>query len=162
MFKCAVLTISDRCSRNEYTDKSGIVAIELINSIGGEIIEYEIVPDEIDIIKEKLVKFCDVSKVNVVITTGGTGLGPRDVTPEATKEVSDKLIPGISELMRMEGIKINKNAALSRGVSAIRDNTLIINLPGSPVGAEESLTSILDIVSHSLEMIEGKIHEEDV
>lgn len=157
-FRCAVLTMSDRCSRKEYEDESGKTIIELIKGIGGEVVEYDVVPDEIDLVKEKLIHFCDNLKVDVVLTTGGTGLGPRDITPEATKEVSQKIIPGISELMRMEGLKKTRNSMLSRGISAVRGNSIIINLPGSPKGAGESLQSVLDIVGHALLMLKGKGH----
>ena len=157
-FKCAVLTMSDRCSRKEYEDESGKIVAELMKGIGGEVVQYDVVPDEIDLVKEKLIHFCDNLRIDVVLTTGGTGLGPRDITPEATKEVSQKMIPGISELMRMEGLKKTKNSVLSRGISAVRGNSIIINLPGSPKGAGESLRAILDIVPHALLMLKGKGH----
>ena len=157
-FKCAVLTLSDRCSRKEYEDESGKIIAELIKGAGGEVVGYDVIPDEIDLVKEKLIHFCDNLRVDVVLTTGGTGLGPRDITPEATKEVSQKIIPGISELMRMEGLKKTRNSMLSRGISAVRGNSIIINLPGSPKGARESLRSILDIVEHALLMLKGKGH----
>ncbi len=103
MFKAAVLTISDRCSRGEREDLSGKVIIDLIKGINGEVIKYDITPDEVDLIKEKLLFYCDDLKVDFVFTTGGTGFGPRDVTPEATKAVTEKTIPGIPELKRLEG-----------------------------------------------------------
>lgn len=160
MFKVAVLTISDRCSRNEREDLSGKIIIDLIKDIGGEVARYDIVSDEIDLIKEKLEFYCDDLKADFIFTTGGTGFGPRDVTPEATKGVSEKMIPGIPELMRMEGLKKTKNAMLSRGISVIRKNSIIINLPGSPKGVKESLASILDIIPHALDMLKGGGHKE--
>lgn len=159
MFKCAVLTISDSCSKQENKDKSGKLIIEIIKGIDGEIVKYGIVPDEKDLIKEKLLEYCDNLKVDVVLTTGGTGLGPRDVTPEATIDISEKIIPGISELIRLEGLKKTKNAVLSRGISAIRGKTIIINLPGSPKGVEESLLVVLDFIPHALDMAKGKGHD---
>jgi molybdenum cofactor synthesis domain-containing protein len=158
MFKFAVLTVSDRCSKGEYEDKSGPVIIDIIKNINGEILSYDIVADEKELIKEKLLSYCDNSWADLVFTTGGTGLGPRDVTPEATLEVSQKIIPGISELIRAEGVKKTKNAALSRGISAVRGKTVIINLPGSPKAVKESLTAILDIIPHALDMLKGMGH----
>jgi len=158
MFKAAVLTISDRCSRGERQDESGKVIIEAIKNIGAEIVLYDIIPDEAHLIKEKLLLCCDKLRADLVFTTGGTGLGPRDVTPEATSEISQKTIPGISELIRSEGLKKTKNAVLSRGISAIRGNSVIINLPGSPKGVRESLAAILDILPHALDMLKGAGH----
>jgi molybdenum cofactor synthesis domain-containing protein len=158
MFKAAVLTISDKCSRGERQDESGKVIIEMIKNIGAEVILYDIIPDEAHLIKEKLLLSCDKLKADIVFTTGGTGLGPRDVTPEATAEISQKTIPGISELIRSEGLKKTKNAVLSRGISAIRGNSVIINLPGSPKGVRESLAAILDILPHALDMLKGAGH----
>ena len=158
MFRVAILTISDRCSRGECEDKSGKVIREVINDIEGENIQYDIIPDEKDLIKEKLLSYCDDLKIDLVITTGGTGVGPRDVTPEATGDISHKIIPGISELIRFEGLKKTKNAMLSRGISAIRGRTIIINLPGSPKGVRESLMAIRDLIPHALDMVKGKGH----
>lgn len=158
-FTFAVLTVSDRCARGEREDKSGKIILDMIKTIKGENIRYDIVPDEVELIKEKLLSYCDELKIDVVFTTGGTGLGLRDVTPEATSEVAQKIIPGISEMMRIEGLKKTKNAALSRGMSAMRGETIIINLPGSPRGVEESLLAILDIIPHALDMVMGKGHD---
>lgn len=158
MFRVAILTISDRCSRGECEDKSGKVIREVINDIEGENIQYDIIPDEKDLIKKKLLSYCDDLKIDLVITTGGTGVGPRDVTPEATRDISHKIIPGISELIRFEGLKKTKNAMLSRGISAIRGRTIIINLPGSPKGVRESLMAIRDLIPHALDMVKGKGH----
>lgn len=158
MFKVAVLTVSDKCSRGEREDKSGNVIIELIKGANGSVVKYDIVADEAELIKEKLLSYCDDLKVDFVFTTGGTGLGPRDVTPEATQAISQKIIPGLSELMRLEGLKITPNSMLSRGISAVRNKTIIINLPGSPKGAKESLTAILQLLPHASLMLEGKGH----
>jgi len=158
MFKAAVLTVSDRCSSGEREDLSGKAIIDLIKGIAGEVVKYDITPDEIDLIKEKLLFYCDDLKVDLVFTTGGTGFGPRDVTPEATQAVAEKAIPGIPELMRLEGLKKTRNAMLSRGVCAIRKSSIIINLPGSPKAVQESLTAILDLIPHALDMLKGKGH----
>jgi len=160
MFKAAVLTISDRCWKKERVDLSGKVIIGLIKGIDGEVIKYDIVPDETDLIEKKLLFYCDDLKVDFVFTTGGTGFGSRDVTPEATKAVAEKIIPGIPELMRLEGFKKTKNAMLSRGVSVIRKSSIIINLPGSPAGVKESLMAILDIIPHAFDMLKGGNHKE--
>ncbi|MCK5581414.1 MAG: MogA/MoaB family molybdenum cofactor biosynthesis protein [Candidatus Omnitrophica bacterium] len=158
MFKFSVLTISDRCSKGECEDTSGKVIIDMMNNLDGEVACYEIVPDEPDLIKDKLITYCDHLKVQLVLTTGGTGLGPRDVTPEATREIAHKIIPGISEAIRLEGMKKTKKAMLSRGISALRRGSIIINLPGSPRGVRESLEIILDIIPHALDMVKGMRH----
>ena len=154
----AVLTASDRSSLGETEDISGPLVSEMIKTIDGRTAAYDVVPDEIPAIKEKLIYYCDDLKVNVVLTTGGTGFSGRDVTPEATGQVIEKLIPGLPELMRAEGLKKTKKAVLSRGIAGIRKNTLIINLPGSPKAVRESLEAILDLIPHSLEMLKGGKH----
>jgi len=154
----AVLTSSDRCSKGETEDVSGKLVSEMVKAINGRTAAYDIVPDEIPAIKEKLLHYCDTLKVNVVITTGGTGFSTRDNTPEATAQVIEKNIPGLPELMRAEGLKKTKKACLSRGISGIRGNTIIINLPGSPKAVKESLEAILDLIPHSLEMLGGGRH----
>lgn len=158
MYRAAVLTVSDKCSRGEREDGSGKVIIEMIKSIDAQILAYDIVPDEAQLIKDKLIFYCDDLKVDFIFTTGGTGLGPRDVTPEATVAVAEKQVPGIAELIRSEGLKSTRNASLSRGICAIRKNSIIVNLPGSPKGAKESLTAVLDIMPHALKMLKGEGH----
>jgi len=154
----AVLTSSDRCSRGEAEDVSGGLICELIKAIGGRAAARDIVPDEIPAIKAKLLHYCDALKVDIVITTGGTGFSGRDVTPEATAQVIEKNIPGLPELMRAEGLKKTKKACLSRGIAGIRGNTILINLPGSPKAVKESLEAVLDLLPHSLEMLRGGGH----
>jgi molybdopterin adenylyltransferase len=149
----AVLTVSDRSSRGERADKSGQVIEELLQSIGSEIKEYRIVPDEQDVIARNLREFSDDMGVDLVVTTGGTGLTPRDVTPEATLEVIDKRIPGFEEAMRAESIRITPHGMLSRAVSGLRGRTLIINLPGSPKAVRETLSVILPALPHAVELI---------
>ena len=154
----AVLTSSDSCYKGEAEDVSGKLVSEMVKTINGRTAAYDVVPDEIPAIKEKLLHYCDTLKVNVVITTGGTGFSGRDVTPEASLQVIEKLIPGLPELMRAEGLKKTKKACLSRGICGIRKNTIIINLPGSPKAVKESLEAILDLIPHSLEMLKGGRH----
>ena len=158
MFKAAILTSSDRCSRGESQDLSGKLVAEMIKAVGGESVACDIVPDEADLIKEKLLHYCDTLGVDLVFTTGGTGFSGRDVTPEATVQVIKKNIPGLPELMRMEGLKKTKKAVLSRGICGIRGNTIIINLPGSPKAVKESLEAVLDLIPHALEMLKGGGH----
>lgn len=150
----SVLTVSDRCSRGEAEDKSGVLLCELLGS-HGSLAQYSIVPDEKNKISEALIYMCDELKSDVVFTTGGTGLAPRDVTPEATKEVIEKDVPGISEAIRYESLKITPKAMLSRAVSGIRGNSLIINLPGSPKAVRESLGVVLPVLAHAVETLSG-------
>ncbi len=158
MYRVAVLTISDKCSKGEREDKSGGIVQELVKNLPGEVVKYEIIPDERDMIKKKLIDYCDNLKVDVIFTDGGTGFTKRDVTPEATKEVIEKEVPGIPEAMRTECLKFTKRAMLSRAVAGIRGKTLIINLPGSSRGAKESLEAILEGLPHGLDMIREKEH----
>lgn len=158
MYKVAVLTISDRCAKGLREDESGRIIQELIKGLPGEVIKYEVIPDEPDLIKEKIIYYCDNLNVELVLTNGGTGFTSRDFTPEATRELIEREAPGISEAMRFEGFKLTKRAMLSRGIAGIRGKTLIINLPGSLPGARESLEAILEGLPHGLDMIAGKEH----
>ncbi len=158
IYKVAILTISDRCSRGEREDESGKAIQGLIKTLPLEFVKYEIIPDEPQMIKAKLIEYSDNLKVDLVLTDGGTGFTPRDNTPEATKAVLDKEIPGIPEVMRMECLKFSRRAMLSRAVSGIRGRTLIINLPGSTKAVKESLAVILDTLIHALDMIRGLDH----
>jgi len=155
MIKVAVLTMSDKGARGEREDKSGQLICDMVKEISGEVVVHEIIPDEEDLIEQKLRHFADDLKVDLIITTGGTGVSPRDVTPEATRKVIEKEIPGLAEVMRMEGCKKTVRAAISRGIVGIRGNTLIINLPGSPKGVVESLSVILTTIPHVLEKMHG-------
>ncbi len=158
MYKVVVLTISDKCSKGQREDKSGKIVQELARLIPSEIVKYEIIPDEPDMIKERLVDYCDNLKVDLVLTTGGTGFTARDVTPEATKGVLEKEVPGIPEAMRMRGLQSTEKAMLSRGIAGIRKKTLIVNLPGSSRGVKESLEAVLSALPHGLDMIAEKEH----
>ena len=158
MIKTAVLTISDRASRGEYSDKSGEVIKSMVKDLPAEIVRYEVIPDEPELIKQKFIEYSDSLKLDLVISSGGTGLGPRDFTPEVTRAIIEKEVPGISEAIRMEGFKSTRRAILSRGVAGIRGQTLIINLPGSPSAVQEALSAILEAVRHGVEMIRGGGH----
>ena len=157
MITVAVLTLSDKGSKGEREDLSGPLIADILKPIGADLKFYEILPDEKELIKEKLIQFC--GKVDLILTTGGTGLAPRDVTPDATLEVIDKEVLGIAELMRSEGFKKTRRAALSRAVAGIKGNTLIINLPGSPKAVRENLETILDVIPHAIEKIKGDTSE---
>jgi molybdenum cofactor synthesis domain-containing protein len=153
MITAAILTLSDKGAKGEREDLAGPLIREMIAGIGASVQYYEVVPDEKDLIKEKLIDYS--KKVDLIVTTGGTGLSPRDVTPEATREVLDKEIPGIAEAMRLAGLGKTKRAMLSRAVAGVRGKTLIINLPGSPKAVKEGLEAIMDVVPHAIEKIKG-------
>lgn len=152
MITIAVLTLSDKGSRGERVDTSGPGIAEALKGIG-EVLYYDILPDERELIRNKLLEYS--GKVDLILTTGGTGLSPRDVTPEATLEVIEREIPGIAEAMRMEGLKKTRRSMLSRAVAGVRGQTLIINLPGSPSAVQENLAVILDVIPHAIEKIKG-------
>src|SRR3989338_7355148 len=158
MYKVAVLTISDKCSKGQRADESGKIVQELVKNLPGEVVKYEIIPDEPEMIKDKLIYYCDDLKVDLVLTDGGTGFTARDFTPEATRKIIEREVPGIPEAMRMEGLKSTKRAMLSRAIAGIRKKTLIINLPGSSRGARESLEAILEGLPHGLDMLAEKEH----
>ncbi len=158
MVTVGILTISDTASRGGREDLSGDAIREMISTIGGEVAEYRIVPDEVDQIAECLRAWADGRALDLVLTTGGTGLSPRDVTPEATRSVLTREVPGIAEAMRLEGLKHTPRAMLSRAVAGVRGRTLIVNLPGSPRGVRESLGAVLDVLPHALEMLHGGDH----
>ncbi|MCK4240722.1 MAG: molybdopterin adenylyltransferase [Candidatus Atribacteria bacterium] len=159
MIKVGILTISDKGARGEREDQSGKLIEEIVKKIEGEVKYYQIIPDEKDIIQDELVKAVDGLHLDLILTTGGTGLGKRDVTPEATLAVIEKEVPGISEIIRSESFKQTNRAILSRGVAGIRKESLIINLPGSPGGVKESLEIILDALPHGIEIIKGQVNE---
>ena len=133
----------------------------LLEARGWQVAAIEILPDDLDTIRQRLEALTDADDCDAVVTSGGTGVGPRDVTPEATRAVIEKEIPGLAELMRAEGVKKTRRAALSRGVVGVRKGKLIVNLPGSPRGARESLESILDLLPHVVDLIQGRTYHHD-
>lgn len=153
MITVAVLTLSDKGAKGEREDLSGPLVQDILRNIDAEVLHSEILPDEKELIKEKLVKYS--KEVDLIFTTGGTGLSPRDVTPDATLEVIDRQVPGIAEAMRAEGLKKTGRAMLSRAVAGVRGSSLIINLPGSPKAVKENLSVILNVLPHAIEKIKG-------
>lgn len=157
MITVAILTLSDKGSRGEREDASGPLISEMLREIGAVILHTAILPDEKDMIKERLVEYSE--KVDMILTTGGTGLSPRDVTPDATLEVIDREIPGIAEAMRSKGMKVTARAMLSRAVAGVRGRSLIVNLPGSPKAVRENLSVILEVLPHAVEKVKGDMTE---
>jgi molybdopterin adenylyltransferase len=159
MFTAGILTISDKGSRGERHDKSGEAIREILSKMDARVVNYDIVPDEKELIVEKLVRWADRDNMDVVITTGGTGLTPRDVTPEATMAVVDRIVPGFAEAMRAESLKKTPHAMLSRAVVGTRGKCLIVNLPGSPKAVRECLAVILPALPHAMETLRGQAGE---
>jgi len=159
MFTVGILTISDKGAAGERQDKSGEVIHEILSGIDVGIVNYAIVPDEKEAIVEKLVRWADEDKLDVLFTTGGTGLTPRDVTPEATLSVVDRIVPGFAEAMRAKSLKKTPMAMLSRAVVGTRGKCLIINLPGSPRAVRECLEVILPALPHAVETLKGQADE---
>lgn len=155
--KVGLLTCSDKGAKGEREDRSGEVLRKLVEEMGGEVVSYTVVPDDKESIIEKLVDMVDNQKLDLVFTTGGTGFGPRDVTPEATLAVVQKQVPGIAEAMRMESLKYTPRAMLSRGVTGIRRGSLIINLPGSVKAVEECFKVIMTVLPHGIKVLRGEV-----
>ncbi len=151
--KVAVLTISDRSARGERADEGGPLIEQLMTEAGAEVVARAIVPDEQNEIEHALIEWADGGIADVILTTGGTGLGPRDVTPEATRAVIDREAPGIAEAMRDAGLRVTPFASLSRQVAGTRAKTLIVNLPGQPKAVDEGLDAIIGILPHAVEMM---------
>ncbi|OGO17064.1 MAG: molybdenum cofactor biosynthesis protein [Chloroflexi bacterium RBG_16_48_8] len=153
--KVMVLTVSDRSFRGEREDKSGPLLVGILQASGWEVVSIQIVPDDQPDIEDVLRKWADSSEVDVILTTGGTGFSPRDCTPEATRNVVNRIAPGIAEAMRLASLKITPHAMLSRAVAGIRGKTLIVNLPGSPKAAKENLEVILPALPHAVQLLSG-------
>ncbi len=157
--RVAVITISDSVSSGKSEDKSGPAVIARCRELGWEIKSSLVIPDDPPSIREQLRELADSGRLDLILTTGGTGLSPRDSTPEATMAIADRLIPGFAEEMRRKGMEKTPRAILSRAVAAVRNKSLIINLPGSPKGAVESLDALADLLPHSIAIIHGARHD---
>jgi molybdenum cofactor synthesis domain-containing protein len=155
-----VITVSDACSRGERQDTSGETLVRLLTEIGAGLVAKEIVNDDLEPLADKLREYADRPDVNLIITTGGTGFGLRDNTPEATTRVIEREAPGLAEAMRIETLKQTPMAMISRGVCGIRSGTLIINLPGSPKGVRESFAVIAPVLNHAIALLAGRPHNE--
>jgi molybdopterin adenylyltransferase len=162
MINIGILTISDKGSRGQRLDKSGEVIREAVSHVESKVIKYEIVPDEADLIAAKLTEWADGGEVDVILTTGGTGLGRRDITPETTLSVIDREVPGFAEAMRSRSLEKTPMAVLSRAVAGLRGECLIINLPGSPKAVQECLEVVLPAVPHAVEIIKGEVTEHTI
>ena len=156
--RIAVLISSDKGSRGEREDLSGPAVVAKLQGLA-EVVTLDVVPDEKTLIVEKLIDYADRLKVDIVFTSGGTGLAPRDVTPEATLEVCDRLVPGITDAMRLRSLEVTNRAMLSRAISGTRGRTLIINLPGSPKAVRECLDVFLPVMDHAVETLRGEAYE---
>lgn len=154
--RVGLLTASDRSAAGERPDRTAEVIREMVETLGWEVTDYRVIPDERDQIAAALRHMADTG-LGLVLTTGGTGLGPRDVTPEATADVIERSVPGLGELMRETGRRSTPRAALSRALAGTRGRTLIVNLPGSPRGARESLAPLLEVLPHALEVLAGEV-----
>jgi molybdopterin adenylyltransferase len=157
--RVAVLTVSDSVSRGERQDRSGPGVAERCRALGWQVVSCEALSDDRVALEKRLAALADSASVDVVLTTGGTGVGPRDTTPEATEAVCQKILPGLGELMREKGREKNPRAVLSRAVAGVSGSALIVNLPGSPRGAIESLDVVADLLPHAVEVLRGASHD---
>jgi molybdopterin adenylyltransferase len=157
--RVAILTISDSVSRGTNKDASGPAVRDRCAQRAWTVTTEEVFPDDLTAIRDRLISLADHGSVDLILTTGGTGIGPRDVTPEATTLACEKLLPGLSELMREEGRKKTPRAVLSRAIAGVRGRVLIVNLPGSPRGAVESLDAVADLLPHALQVLGGARHD---
>lgn len=161
-YKIAVITLSDRAASGARADESGGIIRDMLAQAGLHVVEQAVLPDEAAQLVEKLIHLTDEAQADLILTTGGTGLGKRDVTPDATLAVIDQRVPGIEEAMRMAGLSKTPYAMLSRAVAGVRGRTLIINLPGSPKGVRENLEVVLPVLPHALKLLrEGQVHDDE-
>jgi len=155
MFSAGIITVSDKGSQGRRQDLSGPAIADMLAGAAIAIQKTIIIPDEVEQISQTIIRFADVEKLDLILTTGGTGVSPRDLTPDATLKVLDRNIPGMAEAMRMAGMKVTPHAMISRAVAGIRGRSLVINLPGSPKGATENLAAVLPAIKHAIEKIQG-------
>ncbi len=155
MYTAGVLTVSDSAARGDRRDESGPAIRRLLEQHGYNVLLHKTVPDEVQDVRDILIKWIDKTSLDIIITTGGTGLSPRDITPEATKSVIEREVPGIAEAIRIRGLDSTPRAVLSRGVAGVRGKTLIINLPGSPSAVVQGMEVILPVLKHALDKIKG-------
>jgi molybdenum cofactor synthesis domain-containing protein len=154
--RAAVITVSDACSRGEREDESGAALVELLRASGAEVVDARILADDLEPLVQTLAEIARGGEVNLILTTGGTGLGPRDNTPEATRRVIEREAPGIAEAIRAESLKVTPMAMISRGVAGVVSETLIINLPGSPKAVRESFAVIQPVLAHAIDLLAGQ------
>ena len=159
MLNVGILTVSDKGWRGQRSDESGKTIRNSLSQLDSRVVKYEVIPDETDIIAGKLTEWADEGSVDIILTTGGTGFSRRDVTPEATLSIVDKVAPGFGEAMRAETFNVTPFAILSRATAGIRGKCLIINLPGSPKAVQECLAVILPVIPHAVEIIKGEVTE---
>ncbi|MEG0857067.1 MAG: MogA/MoaB family molybdenum cofactor biosynthesis protein [Terrisporobacter sp.] len=159
MYRVGIITASDKGSQGERVDESGPKIKEIVSQFGYEVVYYKVLPDNRDVISSEMKRLCDENVVELILTTGGTGFSKRDNTPEATLDVAEKIVPGISEAIRSYSMQFTKKAMLSRGVSAIRKDTLIINMPGSPKAVKESMECIMPALNHGIDILKGQASE---
>nr|WP_307989655.1 MogA/MoaB family molybdenum cofactor biosynthesis protein [uncultured Niameybacter sp.] len=158
-YKVGIITASDKGASHEREDLSGQLIKDIVEEFGYSVASYKVLPDEKELLSEEMIRLCDKDFVDLILTTGGTGLSPRDYTPEATLAVAHRLVPGIAEAMRLNSLQFTKRAMLSRGVSVVRGSTLIINLPGSPKAVKENLDYIMPELLHALDILSASASE---
>lgn len=159
MYRVGIITASDKGSKGERVDESGPKIKKIVSSFGYKVVYYKVLPDDKDMISSEMKQLCDENIVDLILTTGGTGFSKRDNTPEATLEIAEKLVPGVSEAIRSYSMQFTPKAMLSRGVSVIRKKTLIINMPGSPKAVKESMECIMPALNHGIDILKGSANE---